>query len=72
MGNLANFEAFKLNKVQMNAIAGGAVTYNCTTGYADGDRVERTVTVSDEYTQRDVERELTYQSLGGITLCNPV
>ena len=24
MGNLANFEAFKLNKVQMNAIAGGA------------------------------------------------
>lgn len=25
MGNLAKFEAFKLNKVQMNAIAGGGI-----------------------------------------------
>lgn len=27
MKNLSNFEAFKLNKVQMNAIAGGITCY---------------------------------------------
>lgn len=69
MKDFAKFEAFKLDKVQMNAVAGGATTYKCTTGYADGDRVERTVTVSDNYSQRDVERELTYQSMGGIAVC---
>lgn len=71
MKNLNSFKAFELGKVQMNAIAGGSKTFNCVTGYADGDRVPRTVTVGDEYTQRDVERELTYQSLGGITICEP-
>lgn len=33
MGNLANFEAFKLNKVQMNEVKGGV---KCTVDHGDG------------------------------------
>ena len=71
MKNLNSFKAFELDKNQMNLISGGSKTFNCVTGYADGDRVSRTVTVGDEYSQRDVERELTYQSMSGITICTP-
>lgn len=52
MKNLSKFEAFKLDKVQMNAIAGGAV---CTVDFGGG--YVHTV-ANDKMKPEDAERAL--------------
>ena len=52
MKNLSNFEAFKLNKVQMNAIAGGITL--CTVDFGDGPIVLQT-TLSPEEAEKSLK-----------------
>lgn len=52
MKDFAKFEAFKLNKVQMNAIAGGAT---CTVDFGDG--YSHTVT-NDKMSAKEIKASL--------------
>lgn len=52
MKNLANFDAFKLTKGQMNAVAGG-MRYSCTYDFGDGDTF--TDIVNSEYSKVETE-----------------
>ncbi|WP_418697077.1 hypothetical protein [Bacteroides sp.] len=60
MKNLSNFEAFKMNKVQMNAITGGGIY--CSDGEGKRDAVFHNVTLE----QAQIAAEAAF---GGRAVC---
>lgn len=59
MKNLSSFEAFKLNKVQMGAVKGGAL-YHCVVEYGFGDFYVRVI--ESGQTLKEVEAEVAAQA----------
>jgi len=59
MKNLSNFEAFKLNKVQMNAIAGGK--RECHVTYSDALGGSFDVTINQDVSIAEAEKTLKAQ-----------
>lgn len=49
MKNFEDFEAFKLNKVQMNAIAGGTIYCYDSLGYSDKEAYFENVDMDEAY-----------------------
>ncbi|MCD8094225.1 MAG: hypothetical protein LUF01_15990 [Bacteroides sp.] len=60
MKNLSNFEAFKMNKVQMNAITGGGIY--CSDGEGKRDAVFHNVTFAEAQSAAEL-------AFGGSAVC---
>lgn len=60
MKNLSNFEAFKMNKVQMNAITGGSIY--CSDGEGKRDAVFNNVTLAQAQSAAE-------EAFGGRAVC---
>ncbi|MGP1536920.1 hypothetical protein EV202_1399 [Bacteroides heparinolyticus] len=68
MKNLNHFEAFKLNKKQMNAIAGGTL-YHCVVFYADEYGGTYVRTIESDATLEEVEDAVSEQAPDAIVTC---
>ena len=67
MKTMNDFSAFKLNKNQMGAMKGGAVTYTCTMHWDDGDSF--TYQITTDLDIEEVRQQVEEQSLGGTATC---